>query len=64
MNVNKKIFDLIKIYSLFLIIDIVEIALNRAERRNALGKQLLAQVNKFQRKFYIEYKCLFSWMQQ
>jgi len=28
----------------FFVIDVVEIALNRVERRNALGKQLLAQV--------------------
>jgi hypothetical protein len=34
----------------FLIIDVVEIALNRAERRNALGKELLTQVNKCRRR--------------
>jgi 1,4-dihydroxy-2-naphthoyl-CoA synthase len=36
-------------YESFFEIDVVEIALNRPERRNALGKQLLAEVNKFRK---------------
>lgn len=48
MNVNTKDFYWIK-NSCF-ILDVVEIALNRMERRNALGKQLLAQVYLYQRK--------------
>lgn len=31
---------------LSLSIDVIEVALNRAERRNALGKELLAQVDR------------------
>ena len=43
MNVRRDMFTL-NDANLSCIVDVLEIALNRAERRNALGKQLLSEV--------------------
>lgn len=43
MNVRRDLFTL-NDANLSCIVDVLEIALNRAERRNALGKQLLSEV--------------------
>jgi hypothetical protein len=39
-------------FRLSFVIDIIEIALNRVDRRNALGRQLLSQVDRLRRRIF------------